>query len=312
MSHGSAGSTTRSRGTPVQDWRLDGPRVLDIGAVGDHVASLRVAVVGGRVDVVTHDDSPTARVEVTSVTGLPVHVHWDGSTLSVTHGKDGDRNVLEMIRRTVEGFSTTTAVLSISVPPTTQTSVSTVSATALLSGLRGRVRVNTVSGMLTLSDLQGDLDVNTVTGDVECTDVSGPLKVNAVSGAVTVSRGALPTARLNTVSGDIALDLTSGRCHLTSNSVSGDVTVRAPLEGYDVEGNTAWGQVVVDGTTVTTGGDHGRGRGGRLRSGDGALRVKASAASGSIVVLRAAAQDQPQDQPQEQPQDQPEGWGGGA
>ncbi|MDQ2758252.1 MAG: DUF4097 domain-containing protein [Actinomycetota bacterium] len=301
-----------------QDWRIDGPRVLDVGGEGQRVAALRVTMVGGRVDVVTHDDSPTARVEVTSVTGLPVHVQWDGSTLSVSHGKDADQKVLEMIRRTVEGLSRNSAVLSISVPSATDTSVSTVGAAALLSGLRARVRVNTVSGEMTLNDLRGDLDVNTVSGEVEVADVTGPLKVNAVSGGVTVQRGDLPTARVNTVSGDITLDLTTGCCDLRSNSISGDVTVRAPLGGYDVEGNTAWGQVVVDGTTLTSARDHVGGRGGRLHNGDGALKIRASAASGSLVVLRAAPQDAASSSPKDapaptpHPQDHPRGWGGQA
>jgi len=50
--------------------------------------------VGGRVDVVTHTDSPTARVEIAEVTGGPIRVRWDdvldvkGAALALTFGAD--------------------------------------------------------------------------------------------------------------------------------------------------------------------------------------------------------------------------------
>ena len=63
-----------------------------------------------------------------------------------------------------------------------------------------------------------------------------------------------------------------------------DVTVRSPLGGYDVRANTPGGQVVVDGRELR----HGPyAAGGQLTEGDGALRVRANAVSGSVVVLRA-------------------------
>ncbi len=212
----------------ARQWRIEGPKVLDIGDEHERVMRLTVAVVGGRVDVVTHDDSPTARVEVTEVEGLPLVVSWDGGTLRVTHGKDSDKNVLDMLRRTFESVGRSTVRVSISVPVETRTAVSTVTAAALVSGVRAGVKANTVSGTLTLSDLHGDLDLNTVSGNVECHGLSGPLTVNAISGAVTVQGSDLPTVRINTVSGDIVLDLRTAHSNVRSNSVSGDVTVRAP------------------------------------------------------------------------------------
>jgi len=306
----------------TQEWQIDGPKLLDIGGEDERVADLRVGVVGGRVDVVTHDDSPTARIEVTEVDGVPLVVRWDAGTgtLKVTHGKDSDTDLLDMVRRTVENFGRNRVRVSISVPTETRTTVSTVSAESLVSGIRGTVKANTVSGTVTLSDLRGELDLNTVSGNVECNQLSGPLTVNAVSGAVTVQGSDLSRVRINTVSGDITLDLTSSRSQVRSNSVSGDVTVRAPLTGFDVEGNTAGGQVVVDGRKVSRGGRRGHDKGGRLREGDGALVIKANAVSGNIVLLRTAAPDAghpgqpgPQDSPpREHPGDRPGGpspWG---
>ena len=71
------------------------------------------------------------------------------------------------------------------------------------------------------------------------------------------------------------------------------------ITGFDVVGNTASGQVVVDGRQVTRDGRHGHAKGGRIREGDGALDIKASAVSGNIVVLRGGARGEsgPQDAP---------------
>ena len=310
-----------------QEWRIEGPRVLDVGDERERVTALKVGIVGGRVDVVTHDDSPTARVEVAGVEGAPLKVSWDGRTLRLTHGKDSGSGVIEMIRRQFDDASRNRVTISVSVPVETRTTVSTVTATALISGIRADVRANTVSGTLTLSDLTGGIDLNTVSGNVECHELRGALSVNAVSGSVTAQASTLPTVRINTVSGDITLDLTNERAEIRSNSVSGDVTVRAPQGGFDVSAHTASGQVVVDGRRLdgTRHGDrHGdrdgpharHGKGGRLSEGDGALQVRANAVSGNVVVLRAGpgtgGEPQtgdlaPQDSPHPGPQDAPLG-----
>jgi len=288
----------------AQEWSIDGPRVLDIGDEHEQVTSLQVGIVAGRVDVVTHDDSPTARVEVTQVEGLPVRVRWDDGTLRVIHGKDDDANILDMLKRTFETFGRNRAVISISVPVATRASVSTVSAAAVVSGVHEKVTVNTVSGAVTISDVVGAIDLNTVSGTVDGDDLDGPTTVNTVSGSVTLQGSRLPSVDANTVSGDIAMDLTSGAATIQSSSVSGDVTVRAPLTGYDIEGHTATGQVIVDGRTLPRAGRNGfggPGKGGRLFDGDGSLKVKASAVSGSIVVLRSTATGTVPSTPQDQP-----------
>ena len=270
------------------EWTIDGPRVLDIGEDGEQVRQLTVSIVGGRVDVVTHDDSPTARLEVTSVEGEPLRVRWDGSHLRVDQGKDGDASVVEWLKRMTSKFEKNKAVVSLSVPEDAATSVNTVSAGGLLAGLRAAAKVNTVSGTITLDDIVGPVDVNTVSGEVECGRVQGPLKVHSVSGAVTAQQSDVPAVSINTVSGDITLDLVNAAAQIKSNSVSGDVTVRAPHRGYDVTANTASGQVYVDGVNIDK---RSRPAGIRLTDGDGALRLKANAVSGNIVVLKARSQD---------------------
>ena len=185
------------------------------------------------------------------VVGRPLQVTWTGSTLRVSHVKDDDGNLFESLKRSFGSFGDKqlSARVSLSVPSTTEVGVSTISAEALVNGVRAEVRANTVSGVLTLDDITGDV-------------------------------------KANTVSGDITLDLTSGKARISSNSVSGDVTVRIPPGGgFDVTAHTASGQVVIDGRKVTIPGSDRPG--GQMSDGDKALGVKAHSVSGNVVVLRA-------------------------
>ncbi len=269
----------------TEEWTIDAPRVLDVGDDGERVRELSVAIVGGRVDVVTHADSPTARVEVSGVEGDPLTVKWDGSKLKITHGISS-AGILAKVRHAFDGIERNRVSISISIPEDARASVSTVSASGLLAGMRSGAKANTVSGAMTIDDVAGPVGVNTVSGDVECGNVRGPFTVHSVSGSVTAQSSQTPEVSINTVSGDITLDLTMGRATITSNSVSGDVTVRAPHEGYDVTANTASGQVVIDGQIIDK---RSRPSGNRLTGGDGGLRLKANAVSGNVVVLKSVA-----------------------
>jgi hypothetical protein len=273
----------------AQEWQVEGAKVLDIGNEHEMVRKLKVGLVAGRVDIVTHDDSPTARLEVHEVEGRPLYVRWDGSTLKVSHVRDEDGNLFESLKRRFgTGHDKLRARVSLSVPATTEVSASTVSAEALINGIRSDVKASTVSGLLTLDDITGDVFANTVSGDIECHELEGNFKGNSVSGGLTVQASRLEQVRLNTVSGDITLDLANNRARITSNSVSGDVTVRIPPGGgYDVSAHTASGQVVIDGMSV--GGAKPGQRGGQLSDGDKALGIKAHSVSGNVVVLRAPA-----------------------
>jgi hypothetical protein len=275
----------------AQEWQIDGPKVLDIGEENETVRKLKLGLVAGRVDIVTHDDSPTARIEVHEVKGQRLLVTWDGSTLKISHVKDKDGSFWDSVKMFAQDKGRRSARVSISVPATTDINASTVSAEALINGVRATVKANTVSGLITLDDITGNVDANTVSGEIECHALEGDFKGNSVSGALTVQASRLGQVHLNTVSGDITLDLTDSRAQIQSNSVSGDVTVRIPAGGgYDVAAHTATGHVVIDGRSMN--GNAPYTRGGKLSEGDKALVIKANSASGNVVVLRASG---PQD-----------------
>jgi len=269
----------------TQEWKIDGPKVLDIGNEDEKVGKLRLALVAGRVDIVTHDDSPTARLEVHEVSGQPLMVGWDGWTLKISHVKDKDGSLWESLKSFGVDWGRRSARISLSVPATTHINASTVSADTLVNGARASVKANTVTGSLTLDDIVGDVDANTVSGDIECHGLEGDFKGNSISGELTVQASHLNRINLNTVSGSFTLDLTDGHAQIQSNSVSGDVTVRIPRGGgYDVTAHTAAGQVVIDGQSMHGNAQHQRG--GMLSEGDKALVIKANSVSGNIVVLR--------------------------
>ncbi len=269
----------------AQEWQIDGPKVLDIGNENETVGKLRLGLVAGRVDIVTHDDSPTARLEVHEVAGQPLTVSWDGWTLKINHLKDKNGNWWDGLMSLGQDKGKRRARISISVPATTDINASTVSAEALINGVRAGVKANTVTGALTLDDIVGDVDANTVSGDIECHALQGDFTGNSISGALTVQASRLRQIRLNTVSGDMTLDLTDGGAQIQSNSVSGDVTVRIPQGGgYDVSAHTASGHVVIDGQSINANTPHQHG--GRLSDGDKALVIKANSVSGDVVVLR--------------------------
>jgi hypothetical protein len=264
-----------------ESWVVTGPQVIDV----DEVRSLRVQIVGGRIDVVTHDE-PGVRVEVHSVDGRPLEVSlvdgelrvgytftlggWEGFLDKFLNFRDKDR-----------------ADISVAVPPDLPTKVGTVSAEGLLAGLHATASVSTVSGSLVVDGTRGNLGANTVSGEVVVRGHHGDLTLNSVSGELAAS-GALARVHANTVSGELALDVTTGSSSIDATSVSGDVTVRLPEgEGVHVTANAVSGRLVVDGE------EHGRGGlPGRivdLTSGDGRSRVSARTVSGHVTLLRGAA-----------------------
>jgi hypothetical protein len=262
-----------------ESWVVSGPQVIDV----DEVRSLRVQLVGGRVDVVAHDE-PGARVEVHSVSGRPLEVALVDGELRVGYqftlgGWDG---FLEKFRN----FRDKDRVdVSIAVLGTLPVKVGTVSAEGLVAGIRAPASVSTVSGSLVVDGTRGTLSANSVSGEVVVRNHAGDLSMHTVSGELAAS-GALARVSANSVSGELALDLTSGSASVDASTVSGDVTVRLPEgEGVHVTANAVSGRLVVDGE------DHSASIPGRrldLRTGDARSRVSASTVSGNVTVLRGA------------------------
>ena len=54
----------------AQQWEISEPKLLDVGGADERVAALSVALIGGHVDVVTHDDTGAATADYETLLGV--------------------------------------------------------------------------------------------------------------------------------------------------------------------------------------------------------------------------------------------------
>jgi DUF4097 and DUF4098 domain-containing protein YvlB len=226
---------------PENSWTVTGPQIIDV----DGVTSLKLGMVRGRFDVVTHP-SDVARIEISEVQGDPVAVTAVDGRLEVRHQLHGPQGWFKNLMGTVNHNSNNSAVISIALPAGVEVEAGTVSGDGLVSGINGRTRLNTVSGSVMADGTAGDLHVNTVSGEVIARNHDGVLTAKSVSGEVTAS-GRFSHIRANTVSGDMSFDLLGFTHDFGANSVSGDLTIRLPHDvGVDIVAKSASGTVVID------------------------------------------------------------------
>jgi hypothetical protein len=224
-----------------QSWTVTGPQTIDV----DGVASLRLGMVRGRFDVVTHA-GPVTRIEISDVQGDPVAVSLTDGRLEVRHQLHGPQGWFRNLMGAVSHNSENSAMISIAVPAGVEVEAGTVSGDGLVSGITGRTRLNTVSGSVMADHTAGELHINTVSGDVTARAHDGVLTAKSVSGEVTAS-GRLSHVRAHTVSGHLNFDLLGFTEDFGSNSVSGDLTIRLPHDiGVDIVAKSASGSVVIN------------------------------------------------------------------
>jgi hypothetical protein len=224
-----------------QNWTVTSPQTIDV----DGVTSLKLGMVRGRFDVVTHQE-PVARIEITDVQGDPVAVSISNGRLEVRHQLHGAQGWFKNLMGAVSHHSENSAVISIAVPENVDVEAGIVSGDGLVSGVTGNTRLNTVSGSVMANGTGGELHVNTVSGEVAARNHAGVLTAKSVSGEVTAS-GRFTHVRANTVSGHLSFDLQDFTHDFGSNSVSGDLTVRLPHNvGVDIVAKSASGAVVID------------------------------------------------------------------
>ncbi len=222
-------------------WTVTGPQTIDV----DGVSSLKLGIVRGRFDIVTHDED-VARIEVSEVHGDPLAVTVADGRLEVRHQLHGPQGWFKNLMGSVNNNSNNSVVISIAVPAGVEVEAGTVSGDGLVSGISGHTKLNTVSGSVMSDGTSGDLHVNTVSGEVIARNHRGVLTAKSVSGEVTAS-GHFSNIRANTVSGDMSFDLQDFTHDFGANSVSGDLTIRLPHDvGVDIVAKSASGAVVID------------------------------------------------------------------
>ena len=222
-------------------WTVTGPQVIDV----DGVRSLKLGIVRGRFDIVTHDED-VARIEVSEISGDPLSVSLVNGRLEVRHQLHGAQGWFKNLMGTVNNNSSNAVVISIALPAGVEVEAGTVSGDGMVSGISGHSRLSTVSGSVLADGTSGELAVNTVSGEVIARSHHGVLTAKSVSGEVTAS-GEFSNIRANTVSGDLSFDLQGFTHDFGANSVSGDVTIRLPHDvGVDIVAKSASGAVIID------------------------------------------------------------------
>ncbi len=224
-----------------ENWTVTGPQTIDV----DGVRSLKLGIVKGRFDVVTHDEAIT-RIEVSEIAGDPLSVSLVDGRLEVRHQLHGPQGWFRNLMGTVNNTSTNTIAISIALPAGVDVEAGTVGGDGMVSGVSGHIRLNTVSGSVLADGTRGELHVNTVSGEVIARNHDGVMTAKSVSGEVTAS-GRFKNIRANTVSGDLSFDLHGYTQDFGANSVSGDLTIRLPHDvGVDIVAKTASGTVMID------------------------------------------------------------------
>ncbi|MFH5878017.1 DUF4097 family beta strand repeat-containing protein [Arthrobacter sp. NA-172] len=224
-----------------ENWTVTGPQTIDV----DGVSSLKLGIVKGRFDVVTHDEAAT-RIEVSEIDGDPLMVSLVDGRLEVRHQLHGAQGWFRNLMGTVNNTSANTIVISIALPAGVDVEAGTVSGDGMVSRVTGHIRLNTVSGSVLADGTHGELHVNTVSGEVIARNHDGVMTAKSVSGEVTAS-GRFKNIRANTVSGDLSFDLHGYTKDFGANSVSGDLTIRLPHDlGVDIVAKSATGTVMID------------------------------------------------------------------
>ncbi|MFO7689330.1 MAG: DUF4097 family beta strand repeat-containing protein [Cryobacterium sp.] len=252
-------------------------KIIDI----ELIRQLKVGLIGGKVDVVGHDE-PGARIEVHRVTGKELKISMDGDALEIDHPQLRWDNFIEVFG---SFRGTAQADVSISVPRDVALRLGVISADALVTGLCNDAKLSTVSGEIVVDAGTGDLELNAVNGEISVRDHTGNLSVRTVTGEVTAS-GHIGRFSLDGVSGEVFLDLADTPDSVTTNTVSGDLTVRlggSVAAKYRL--NTVVGTLQLDDEIVR--GTLGSGYHGSSGSLDHAfLELTANSVSGSISVVR--------------------------
>jgi DUF4097 and DUF4098 domain-containing protein YvlB len=197
---------------------------------------------------------PDARISVENTAGrIDVEV-WDKNELHLTgelaedvkelkiSGTDAKLRIEVVLPKLVGQVDET--ILKLRVPAGVSLEAEGVSADIHVQGLRGAVSAESVSGDVTLEVKSPKVTASTVSGDVRVHGQAAETRANSVSGDVTV-RGAKGEIRCESVSGDVRVEARDVS-DLDVESVSGDISLDLALaKDADVSVEALSGEVDV-------------------------------------------------------------------
>lgn len=222
-----------------------------------------------------------------------LEINQTGSGLQITVINRNERNI-------------DSTWLKLSVPEGANIEASAVSADIGISGLdnkklmaasvSGDVDIQASSGWVSIESVSGDVVFNgntsritaeSVSGDVELSGISGDIEATTVSGDMELQAGMITSGKFETVSGDIGIEGgLSGDGRLTSESMSGDVTIRLPASQAGLfKAQSFSGHISTDFGSVKHA-KHGPGSHLKFVSGDGGAEIRVESFSGNIELQK--------------------------
>lgn len=147
------------------------------------------------------------------------------------------------------------------------------------------VSIESVSGNVEFGGRTERISAESVSGDIDLSGISGEVTASTVSGDMELQAGAIGSAKLETVSGDIvASGEISDNGRLSADSMSGDVTIKLPADQAGLfKAESFSGRISTDFGSV----DHAKhGPGSHLKhmSGNSGAEIRVESFSGNIRI----------------------------
>jgi DUF4097 and DUF4098 domain-containing protein YvlB len=285
----------------------------NLKAIFTMLAVLPLSVLAGKSVDESWDIDATASVSIENIAGKVVIVGWDrneahlsgelgdsvdelevnaaGSSLQISVINRNERNVddtdlkLMVPRAAGLDIETVSADIYISKMTNEKLTASSVSGDVEVSATSQWVSIESVSGDVEFSGQTGRISAESVSGDIGLSGISGEIAATTVSGDMELSAGALESAKLETVSGDIMVTgEISANGRLSAESMSGDVVVSLPgaqtglfkAESFSGRITSAFGSVKHA--------KHGPGSHLKHSTGSGGAEVRVESFSGNITL----------------------------
>jgi len=267
-------------------WMIDKPQRLTLDGA---VLRLDVWLARGRLNVVGTDQQ--SRVEIKMVGRRGLTVTFEDGVLSVRHNIP-QRTWTGPFWWFMSGWRNYAADISIAVPVSASGSMTVVSGSAVVSGLRQGAVVDVTSGSITLLGLNGSVLAKTVSGSIEALGVSGDLTMETVSGEIVLADSSAQRVAARTISGAITCDVDNPfASEIRLDTTSGEITARVPEDAdLAVDLNATSGRIASSFPQVQLGGRPGM-RNARGRLGAGTGHLYAHAISGNVSLLARPTED---------------------
>lgn len=269
----------------METWRVADELEM---ALPEDLSAVTIRVVAGDVTVAAAPAGVAPTLAVRRDSGADVTVELGEGGLFVSQPDPDQAPITRIVKMLTEGTRHRAHVL-VTAPAGATVNVTTVSATAMVTGFDSTTKIKTVSGEVTLSGLRHEVSVSTVSGDVGAKAIAAGLKIKTVSGDIGVADGTCRFVDAKSVSGDVLLDLDldpSGTYDVST--VSGDVSVRTIADPNLVVEATS-----VSGSLASDFGISWENRPGRRSVsstiGAGGARLWVKTVSGDLRVLRGRA-----------------------